>query len=217
MSTPAKYRRTPDKYEQKKWLYQQYWGQLKTQREIADQCSVTRGTVGQYLRKHGIPQREVGNDGESNPFKGFYRHAATPGHDRSQGYYDEGKQGKNDRQSHLEKEAARIDGVSLDWHQEYEGSESDAIEDYQWTDYHQVQQGHSSENIDRVYRALVSHFQQAESDIVLLRSEQLDCPVTNDHIGRSLSQLMSCPYCPLLIDVHKQNPEDTTYKITTDQ
>jgi len=55
--TPDRYVPESRDYEQKDWLYEQYWGHLRSSREIADQCGVSHDTIRNTLREHGIPIR----------------------------------------------------------------------------------------------------------------------------------------------------------------
>lgn len=68
--TPARYQPEPRPYEQKQWLYEQYWGQMKSMPQIADECGVAHRTIWANLRQHGIPRRGDGrrvNDEEPDP------------------------------------------------------------------------------------------------------------------------------------------------------
>jgi hypothetical protein len=80
MSTvPQKYQPEPAQYEQKDWLYQQYWGQLKSQNEIAAEVECSRKKIRMEMAKHGIPTRETGcNAKQANPFAGFYNPTEQP-------------------------------------------------------------------------------------------------------------------------------------------
>jgi hypothetical protein len=61
MSTvPQKYQPEPKRYEQKDWLYQQYWGELKSTVEIAEQAEVNRATIRKRMEQFGIPRRPSG-------------------------------------------------------------------------------------------------------------------------------------------------------------
>jgi len=123
--TPEKYTPDPEKYEKKCWLYQQYWGLLKSQQDVAAMTDVTRKKIRNELDRHGIPTRgrKFGN-ANANPFAGFYNaDEQPPAPDQTRGHYDPEKQRAQGR-GNLEREATRADGVSLDWHEEY-GAEVD--------------------------------------------------------------------------------------------
>jgi len=70
-TTPEKYRPEPRKYEQKDWLYQQYWGEMKSTIEIAEGVAVTQRYIVDLLDEHGIPRRHPGHEAAGEPLKGF--------------------------------------------------------------------------------------------------------------------------------------------------
>jgi hypothetical protein len=114
MTTPDKYQAKPRKHEQKEWLYEQYWGELKTMEEMATEAPVERKEIRLALVEAGIPRRPKGCIiGKTSPFAGFYRDENAPTV-TSQTHYDESK--RTDSKSNLEKDAERRDTVSLDWH-----------------------------------------------------------------------------------------------------
>lgn len=103
MSTvPTKYQPTPEKYEQKQWLYEQYWGQLLSQNEIADETPVSRKKIRMEMDKHGIPSRATGcNHDQANPFAGFYNPTETPpAPENTQQDHRTEKQELREKQSH---------------------------------------------------------------------------------------------------------------------
>lgn len=58
-AVPEKYQAEPRKWEQKDWLYEQYWGEeMRSIAEIAEECGLHRKTVTKQFRQHGIPIRE---------------------------------------------------------------------------------------------------------------------------------------------------------------
>lgn len=91
VAVPAKYQPEPRQYEDKKYLQEQYWGQLKSVREIADENGVSPTTIKDRLRRHGIPSRVDGYTRENSvsPFTGFYRSAAARTDEVSRTRYDE--------------------------------------------------------------------------------------------------------------------------------
>lgn len=119
MTTPAKYVPTPEEYEQKGWLYEQYWGELRSENEIAADLPVSRSKVRTELDRHGIPRRGVGAaKGNHNPFEGFYGPRETPpAPENTQQYYDEDKQ-DSDQPSNLDQKARR-NGMELMWQDVY--------------------------------------------------------------------------------------------------
>jgi len=74
------YQPEPRKWEQKEWLYKKYWGELLTQREIADLVDVHRTTIRKQMQEFGIPVRSVGwrVEDEGSPVSGFYRDKPAP-------------------------------------------------------------------------------------------------------------------------------------------
>lgn len=79
MSVPQKYQPEPKRYEKKHWLYEQYWGQLLSQNEIADTVEVSRKKIRMEMDKHGIPTRSTDcNHDQANPFSGFYNPTERP-------------------------------------------------------------------------------------------------------------------------------------------
>lgn len=69
----------PEKYEQKQWLYEQYWGQLKSQNKIVAGLDVSRKKIRMEMNEHGIPRRtESAAHPQSNPFEGFYGPTESP-------------------------------------------------------------------------------------------------------------------------------------------
>lgn len=78
--TPAKYQAKPRKHEQKDWLYEQYWGQLRSMRDIADEFDIDASAIRKGLRMHGIPSRpnRWTMDNTVSAFTGFYDDEAAP-------------------------------------------------------------------------------------------------------------------------------------------
>jgi hypothetical protein len=72
--TPERYKPDPRSWEQKDWLYEQYWGQLKSGRAIAEDVEVHERTIREELARHGIPRRPVAwrKESQKSPFAGFY-------------------------------------------------------------------------------------------------------------------------------------------------
>lgn len=68
------YEPEPRQWEQKDWLYEKYWGEMKSVREIADECEVEKRTLSKQFDRLGIPRRPRGyGSGTSfSPFAGFY-------------------------------------------------------------------------------------------------------------------------------------------------
>lgn len=55
--TPAKYRAEPPKYEQKDWLYEQYWSKGMSMKEMAQACDSNHQDIRDAMDEHGIPRR----------------------------------------------------------------------------------------------------------------------------------------------------------------
>lgn len=55
-----KYTAEPRDYEQKDWLYEQYWGEMKSCSEIAEDCGVSHDTINYNMEELGIPKRYDG-------------------------------------------------------------------------------------------------------------------------------------------------------------
>lgn len=127
--TPTKYQAETRYYEQKDWLYEHYWGQLKSQNEIADQIEQSRKKVRMELDRHSIPTRgENWNNSKANPFAGFYNpDEIPPAPENTRQYYDEDlaeRTYEDIEKTHTWiKEAASDDHVSLDWHRQYSTSD----------------------------------------------------------------------------------------------
>jgi len=88
--TPEKYLPDPRQYEDKAWLYEQYWGELRPVREIADDCNVGHAAVREQMVEFGIPRRG-GNYTRENtvsPFAGFYHDAAARTDEQSRQHFD---------------------------------------------------------------------------------------------------------------------------------
>lgn len=73
--TPSKYTPEPRVYEQKTWLYEKYWVEFLSTREIATEAGVSPDTIKRRLRSNGIPRRSRGVRREDNlsMFTDFYR------------------------------------------------------------------------------------------------------------------------------------------------
>lgn len=74
MTTPDKYKPEPRKYDQKHWLYEQYWSKFYSTYEIADKADVSADTIKRRLRELGIPRRthRYARDNNVSAFSGFY-------------------------------------------------------------------------------------------------------------------------------------------------
>lgn len=74
MTTPDKYKPEPRKYDQKHWLYEQYWSKFHSTYEIAKMVGVSADTIKRRLREFGIPRRDQSYraDGNVSAFSGFY-------------------------------------------------------------------------------------------------------------------------------------------------
>jgi hypothetical protein len=72
--TPAKYVADERKYEDKQWLYEQYWGKKKPIPELAEICCVGKRTVAERMEKFGIPRRypNYNRHNSVSMFAGFY-------------------------------------------------------------------------------------------------------------------------------------------------
>jgi hypothetical protein len=88
--TPDKYKGEKRKYENKEWLQQQYWSEMKSKKEIAALCKVgSTKEIGKAMREFGIPRRppEAHQEVVSN-FRGFYRAHENPPHKGKKTNYD---------------------------------------------------------------------------------------------------------------------------------
>lgn len=104
MTTPSKYVAEERDWEKKAWLYEKYWGELLTQKEMAEDQGVSRGAIRQELESHGIPSRPNGwsRDGSKPPWTGFYEDERTPGDGyQSNAGYDEDKDPDTDYEQGL--------------------------------------------------------------------------------------------------------------------
>lgn len=57
--TPQKYRAESRKFDDKAWLYEQYWEQMKSQLAIAEECDVSQTRISAAMKTHGIPARRT--------------------------------------------------------------------------------------------------------------------------------------------------------------
>jgi len=73
-TVPEKYQPSKRQYEQKEWLYEQYWEKLLPLKEIAQKAGVSHHQIRQALNEHGIPRHTDNWTQENNvsPFAGFY-------------------------------------------------------------------------------------------------------------------------------------------------
>mgnify|MGYP000090653422 CR=1 FL=1 len=74
-TVPPKYQYDPDPWETKEWLYEQYWGELRSTREIARNFPVHRNKLRRELIRHGIPRRTTAAgrpQTDTSPISGFY-------------------------------------------------------------------------------------------------------------------------------------------------
>lgn len=72
---PPKYQAEPRQYEDKRYLQEQYWGELKSIQDIADECDTGNKVIRNEMHRHGIPTRVDGYtfSNSVSPFAGFYR------------------------------------------------------------------------------------------------------------------------------------------------
>lgn len=68
------YEPEPRDWEQKSWLYEQYWGKKLGSSEISDKVGISGHTIRKKLTELGIPRRVAGYERDNNisPFTGFY-------------------------------------------------------------------------------------------------------------------------------------------------
>lgn len=62
-------------WEQKSWLYEQYWGKMQSLQDVADMTDVSKKHIRRQMNKHGIPRRDKQATMPLNsrsPFSGFY-------------------------------------------------------------------------------------------------------------------------------------------------
>jgi len=81
VAVPEKYQPEPRRYEDKAYLVEQYWGELKSVREIADENDTCHDVIRTQLVENGIPTRVDGYNSENSisPFAGFYDGTDKPG------------------------------------------------------------------------------------------------------------------------------------------
>jgi hypothetical protein len=73
-ATPAKYRATQRTYEDKDWCYEQYWGEMRSLTDMAEECGVTYDTIKRQMDEFGIPRRRSScqaGPGEYDPREDF--------------------------------------------------------------------------------------------------------------------------------------------------
>jgi len=70
----AQYQYNDGKFDDKSWLYEQYWGELLSSKEISEKCDGSRNTIRARLDEFGIPKRSVAYKTDSSvpPWEGFY-------------------------------------------------------------------------------------------------------------------------------------------------
>jgi len=80
MTTPDKYIPETRQWEQKEWLYEQYWGEMHSTREMSEKVSVSTMTIKRTLKKFGIPLRTTSYNSYNavSPFAGFYGQKPVP-------------------------------------------------------------------------------------------------------------------------------------------
>jgi len=85
-------RYTPEKevYEQKDWLYEQYWGQLKSASEVAEAGDTNHTQILNQMESHGIPRRDPDYTRSNcvSAFRGFYNGGPTQGDGESSQQFD---------------------------------------------------------------------------------------------------------------------------------
>lgn len=89
--TPERYVPTDEKWRQKDWLYEQYWQQLKSAPEIAQETPKSEHAIRRLMDKHGIPRRKsnYNRDNTVSAFAGFYNDdEATRADEQSTSVYD---------------------------------------------------------------------------------------------------------------------------------
>lgn len=72
---PSKYVPNKRQWEDKEWLYEQYWGQMKSLRSLSEAVDVGTRAIKEQMDKYGIPTRgkEFKPENTTSPFTGFYR------------------------------------------------------------------------------------------------------------------------------------------------
>jgi len=64
---PNKYTPEPRKFEDKEWLYKQYWGRVKTISDLAEQTDVSAQTIVRSMDALGVPRRPNSCGGVQTP------------------------------------------------------------------------------------------------------------------------------------------------------
>jgi len=97
-TTPERYRPEPRKWENKDWLYEQYWGQLRSTEAMAEDTDTCGQIIRETMDELGIPRRDEACHGRSRvgPFNGFYNGDDGPGR------------------------VSDDEGVTVDWGKQYE-------------------------------------------------------------------------------------------------
>lgn len=103
-TTPEKYRATPPKYEDKEWLYEQYWGEMKSLRDMAAQCGTGHQIIRERMEDFGIPRRADHHTKHNSvsPFTGFYDDVAARSTTAANTVYDENYDPDEDPRSHTD-------------------------------------------------------------------------------------------------------------------
>ena len=80
-TTPAKYRPDERQWKDKAWLYEQYWGEMKSCSEIAAGRDVSSRHIQTTMSELGIPRRNDSYrlDNDVGIFDGFYDDGDGPG------------------------------------------------------------------------------------------------------------------------------------------
>lgn len=69
--TPERYQPEPRKWEDKDWLYEQYWGEWHDQSEIAEQVDVCQRVISNKMAELGIPTRREAVHRTAGQFGGY--------------------------------------------------------------------------------------------------------------------------------------------------
>jgi hypothetical protein len=80
MTTPEKYIPENRDWREKDYLYQQYWGEMNSATEIAEENGVGQSAVLRRMKELGIPRRpqRYWHGNAVSPFAGFYGRQPVP-------------------------------------------------------------------------------------------------------------------------------------------
>lgn len=111
--TPAKYAAKPRVWEDKHWLYEKYWGEKLTMKEVAEEGDSSKQTILSKMKELGIPRRTNRHmkNNTVSPFAGFYRDEAARTDEESNTVEPDPDHGVEDKDLQWQKIARNDDSI----------------------------------------------------------------------------------------------------------